>query len=32
MNLLIEKIRRAGPSYRNFDNYRLPLLPHFGVT
>ena len=32
MNLLIEKIRRVGHGYRNFDNYRLRLLLHTGVT
>lgn len=29
---LIEKIRRVGHSYRNFDNYRLRLLLHCGIT
>ncbi len=32
MNLLIEKIRRVGHGYRNFDNYRLRLLQHTAVT
>ncbi len=32
MNLLMEKIRRVGHGYRNFDNYRLRLLLHCGVT
>jgi transposase len=32
MNLLIEKIRRVGHGYRNFDNYRLRLLLHCGLT
>lgn len=31
MNLLIEKIRRIGHGYRNFDNYRLRLLLYCGV-
>jgi transposase len=31
MNLLIEKIRRVGHGYRNFDNYRLRLLLYCGV-
>jgi transposase len=31
MNLLIEKIRRVGHGYRNFDNYRLRLLLHGGT-
>jgi transposase len=31
MNLLVEKIRRIGHGYRNFDNYRLRLLLHCGV-
>jgi len=31
MNLLIEKIRRVGHGYRNWDNYRLRLLLHCGV-
>jgi transposase len=30
-NLLIEKIRRVGHGYRNFDNYRLRLLLYCGV-
>ncbi len=32
INLLIEKIKRAGHGFRNFDNYRLRLLLHCGVT
>jgi transposase len=32
MNLLIEKIRRIGHGYRNFDNYRLRLLLYCGTT
>lgn len=31
MNLLIEKIRRIGHGFRNFDNYRLRLLLYCGV-
>ncbi|MDP9444200.1 MAG: transposase [Actinomycetota bacterium] len=31
-NLLIEKIRRIGHGYRNFDNYRLRLLLYCGTT
>lgn len=31
MNLIIEKTRRIGHGYRNFDNYRLRLLLHCGV-
>ena len=31
MNLLVEKIRRIGHGYRNFDNYRLRLLLACGV-
>ncbi len=31
MNLLMEKIRRVGHGYRNFDNYRLRLLLHCGT-
>ena len=31
MNLLIEKIRRIGHGYRNFDNYRRRLLLGCGV-
>lgn len=31
MNLLVEKIRRVGHGYRNFDNYRLRLLLYCGV-
>ena len=32
MNLLIKKIKRVGHGFRNFDNYRLRLLPHCGVN
>lgn len=32
MNLLVEKIRRIGHGYRNFDNYRLRILLHCGTT
>jgi transposase len=32
MNLLIKKIKRTGHGFRNFDNYRLRLLLHCGVT
>jgi hypothetical protein len=31
VNLLIEKIRRVGHGFRNFDNYRLRLLLRCGV-
>lgn len=31
-NLLIKKIKRSGHGFRNFDNYRLRLLLHCGVT
>lgn len=31
MNLLVEKIRRIGHGFRNFDNYRLRLLLGAGV-
>lgn len=31
-NLVIEKNRRTAHGYRNFDNYRLRLLLHSGVT
>jgi transposase len=31
INLLVEKIRRIGHGYRNFDNYRLRLLLHCGI-
>jgi len=31
-NLLIKKIKRVGHGFRNFDNYRLRLLLHCGVT
>jgi transposase len=32
MNLLIKKIKRTGHGFRNFDNHRLRLLLHCGVT
>jgi transposase len=32
VNLLIKKIKRVGHGFRNFDNYRLRLLLHCGVT
>ena len=32
VNLLIEKVRRIGHGFRNFDNYRLRLLLRCGVT
>jgi transposase len=32
VNLLIEKIRRVGHGFRNFENYRLRLLLRCGVT
>jgi hypothetical protein len=32
MNLLIEKIRRIGHGYRNFDNYRLRLPLYCGTN
>jgi hypothetical protein len=28
---LIKRIKRVGYGFRNFDNYRLHLLLHFGV-
>jgi len=31
-NLIIKKIKRVGHGFRNFDNYRLRLLLHCGVT
>jgi transposase len=31
VNLLIEKVRRVGHGFRNFDNYRLRLLLRCGV-
>ncbi len=31
-NLLIKKIKRVGHGFRNFDNYRLRLLLHRGVS
>jgi transposase len=30
-NLGIETVRRSGRGFRNFDNYRLRLLPALGV-
>jgi transposase len=32
VNLLIEKVRRIGHGFRNFDNYRLRLILRCGVT
>jgi transposase len=32
INLLIKKIKRVGHGFRNFDNYRLCLLLHCGIT
>ncbi len=32
VNLLIEKVRRIGHGFRNFDNYRLRLLLRCSVT
>jgi transposase len=32
INLLIKKVKRVGHGFRNFDNYRLRLLLHCGVT
>ena len=32
INLLIEKVRRVGHGYRNFENYRLRLLLNCGTT
>lgn len=32
MNLLVEKIRRIGHGFRNFDNHRLRLLLSCGLT
>ena len=32
VNLLVEKVRRIGHGFRNFDNYRLRLLLRCGVT
>ena len=32
VNLMIKKIKRVGHGFRNFDNYRLRLLLHCGVT
>jgi hypothetical protein len=31
INLLIKKIKRVGHGFRNFNNYRLHLLLHYGV-
>jgi hypothetical protein len=32
VNLLTKKILRVGHGFRNFDNYRLRLLLHCGIT
>lgn len=32
VNLLVKKIKRAGHGFRNFENYRLRLLLHCGIT
>jgi transposase len=32
VNLLVKKVKRVGHGFRNFDNYRLRLLLHCGVT
>ena len=32
VNLMIKKIKRVAHGFRNFDNYRLRLLLHCGVT
>lgn len=32
VNLLVEKIRRIGHGYRNFNNYRRRLLLGCGIT
>jgi transposase len=32
INLLIKKVKRVGHGLRNFDNYRLRLLLHCGVS
>jgi transposase len=32
VNLLLKKVKRVGHGFRNFDNYRLRLLLHCGVT
>ena len=32
INLLIKRIKRVGFGFRNFDNYRLRLLLHCGIT
>jgi transposase len=32
INLLIKKVKRVGHGFRNFDNYRLRLLLHCGIS
>jgi transposase len=32
VNLLIKNVKRVGHGFRNFDNYRLRLLLHCGVS
>ena len=32
VNLLIKKVKRVGHGFRNFENYRLRLLLHCGVS
>ncbi len=32
VNLLVKRIKRVGFGFRNFDNYRLRLLLHCGIT
>ena len=32
VNLLVKKIKRVGDGFRNYDNYRLRLLLHCGLT
>ena len=32
VNLLVKKIKRVGHGFRNFENYRLRLLLHCGVS
>jgi transposase len=32
VNLLVKKIKRVGHGFRNFENYRLRLLLHCGIT
>jgi transposase len=32
VNLLIKQVKRVGHGFRNFENYRLRLLLHCGVT